>query len=307
MKPSLINWTLNTINPKLDVFTSPYDMRASIGQLQTLPPLPGIALQIMQLATDPTADAAKLADIIELDPLLAAQVIRWARSPLYAYRRQIVSVQEAINRVLGFDFVFNLAFGLATLATLKVPKDGPIGTRSFWTQAMASTRLMPILSNHMPVEHRFPHSQLFLPGLLHNIGFPLFGDQFPKEFNYLTSLIIANPTLSISNMERFALGVDHNMLGSWLMRSWGMPKPIIDVVYHHHNPNYRDSNHRLNLLMYLSDSLLGTLGIGDGQLQPYSEEILSMLNLTANAVDESLDKLNDMLENIFVTSDMITG
>lgn len=307
MKPSLINWTLNTINPKLDVFTSPYDMRASIGQLQTLPPLPGIALQIMQLANDPAADAAKLAAIIELDPLLAAQVIRWARSPLYAYRRQIVNVQEAINRVLGFDFVFNLAFGLATLATLKVPKDGPIGTRSFWTQAMASTRLMPILSNQMPVEHRIPHSQLFLPGLLHNIGYPLLGDQFPKEFNYLNNLIVANPTLSIPNLERFALGVDHNMLGSWLMRSWGMPKPIIDVVYHHHNPNYRDENHQLNLLMYLSDSLLGTLGIGDGQLQPYSEELLSMLNLSANAADESLDKLNDMLENIFVTSDMITG
>jgi HD-like signal output (HDOD) protein len=307
MKPSLINWTLNTINPQVDSFTSPYDMRASIGQLQTLPPMPGIALRIMQLATDPTADAAKLAAIIEQDPLLAAQVIRWARSPLYAYRRQITSVQEAINRVLGFDFVFNLAFGLATLAPLKVPKDGPIGTRLFWTQAMASTRLMPMLSNHMPVENRISNTQLFLPALLHNIGFPLLGDQFPKEFNYLNGLVLANPTMSIINLEKFALGVDHNMLGAWLMQSWGMPKPIIDVVYHHHNPNYRGENNQLSLLTYLNDSLLGTLGIGDAQVQSCSEEILVALHLTTKSTDQSLDKLNDMLENIAVTADMIVG
>jgi HD-like signal output (HDOD) protein len=307
MKPSLINWTLNTIDPQLDNFTSPYDMRAGISRLQTLPPMPGIALRIMQLATDPTADAAKLADIIELDPLLAAQVIRWARSPLYAYRRQISSVNEAINRILGFDFVFNLAFGLAILAPLKVPKDGPIGTRLFWTQAMASTRLMPMLSNHMPVEKRIAHTQLFLPALLHNIGYPLLGDQFPKEFSYLNGLILANPTISIINLEKFALGVDHNMLGAWLMRSWGMPKPIIDVVYHHHNPNYRGENSQLSLLTYLNDSLLGTLGIGDAQVQPYSEELLMRLNLSTKSTDQSLDKLNDMLENIVVTAEMIVS
>ncbi len=307
MKPSLINWTLNAINPALDHFTPPYDMRATIGQLQTLPPLPGIALRIMQLATDPTADAAKLAAIIEMDPLLAAQVVRWARSPLYAYRRNITSVQEAINRVLGFDFVFNLAFGLSALAALKVPKDGPIGTRLFWTHAMASTRLMPLLCNQMPVEHRIPQAQLFLPGLLHNIGYPLLGDQFPKEFSYLNGLILANPTLSMLNLEKFSLGVDHNMLGAWLMRSWNMPKPVIDVVYHHHNPNYRGENHQLNMLTYLNDSLLGTLGIGDAQIQSCPEELLKELNLPDKATEQALDKLNDLLDNILETADMIVG
>lgn len=300
MKPSP-----NTINPQLDNFTSPYDMRASIGQLQTLPPLPGIALRIMQLATDPTADAAKLTAIIELDPLLSAQVIRWARSPLYAYRRQITSVEEAINRVLGFDFIFNLAFGLSALAALNVPKDGPIGTRSFWIHAMASTRLMPMLSNQMPVEKRIPHVQLFLPALLHNIGYPLLGDQFPKEFSYLNSLILANPMISILDLEKIALGVDHNMLGAWLMRSWGMPKPVIDIVSHHHDANYSGDNCQLNLLTYLNDSLLGSLGIGDAQLQSYSDKLLTQLNLSTESIDQSLDKLNDMLENIVATADMI--
>jgi HD-like signal output (HDOD) protein len=91
------------------------------------------------------------------------------------------------------------------------------------------------------------------------------------------------------------------------MRSWNMPKPIIDVVYHHHNPNYRGDNNQLSLLTYLNDSLLGTLGIGDAQVQTYSEEVLLELHLSTKSTDQSLDKLNDMLENIAVTADMIVG
>lgn len=307
MQPSLINWTLNTINPQLDSFTPPKDMRETISKIQTLPPLPGVALRIMQLSADPLADAAKLAAIVELDPLLTAQIIRWASSPLYGYKGKITSVQQAISQVLGFDFVFNLALGLAALAPLKAPIDGPAGTRLFWIQALASTRLMPLLNSQITAENRLAPAQLFLAGLLHNIGYPLLGDQFPEEFHYLNSLILANPTLSVFNLEKFAFGVDHTMLGAWLMSAWSMPKPIIDVVYHHHNPHYRGDNHELNLITHLNDCLLGKLGIGDAQSQLCPEEVFAQLNLTEAATSELLEKLNDILENIFATADMIAG
>jgi HD-like signal output (HDOD) protein len=291
----------------MDDFMPPYDMLESIGRLEVLPPMPGIAMRIMQLANDPAPDAAKLASIIEMDPLLAAQVIRWASSPLYAYPGKIFNIRESISRVLGFDFVFNLALGLSALVPLKATKEGPIGTRIFWIQAMASTRLMPLLNSHMPVEHRFKPAELFQAGLLHNIGLPLLGDQFPGAFDYLNKLIVANPTLSIIELERFALGVDHDMLGAWLMRSWNMPKFVVDVVYNHHNPNYRGDNNKLNLLTYLNNCLLAKLGIGPEQAQTYSAEHLEQLNLSAQAIEESLDRLNEVLTNIIITADMVTG
>ncbi len=307
MTPNLINWTLNTINPHQDSFMPPYDMLESIGRLEALPPLPGVALRIMQLADDPSADAAKLAAIIELDPLLTAQIIRWASSPLYAYRGKSLDVQESISRVLGFDFVFNLALVLSALAPLKAPRGGVIGTQLYWIHAMASVRLMSLLNNHLSVENRFNGTQLFQSGLLHNIGWPLLGDQFPLEFGYLNQLILANPNISIIDLERFALGVDHNILGAWLMRSWDMPKPIVDVVYNHHNPNYRGENYKLNLLTYLNDCLLGKLGIGHSQKQSYSDELLVQLGLPVKAIEESLDRLNETLENIILTAEIITG
>ena len=100
-----------------------------------------------------------------------------------------------------------------------------------------------------------------------------------KTSIYLSKLIHANPTLTINAIEKFAFGCDHTQFGSWLMRSWSMPKPIIDVVYHHHNPNYRGDNYQLNLLIFLNDYLLGKLGIGDAINQQCPDSVYEELKL----------------------------
>ena len=290
MTPALINWTLNTINPHQDYFMSPYDMREAISLLETLPPLSGIGLCIMQLANDPSPDANKLAEIIELDTVLTAQIIRLARSPVYSFSGTNLSVQEAISDVLGSDFACVLAFGLSAFSLLNAPKDGAIGTRLYWIHAIASMQLMQLLNNQLAESKRFNDSQLIQSGLLHNIGLPLLSDQFPIEFGHLNDLTIANPTMPIIELERFALGVEHNILGGRLMDSWNMPKPIVDVVYNHHDCQYRGDNYKLNLLTYLSDCLLGKLGVGHAaQKQSYSRELLDDLGLSSCAIEESID------------------
>ena len=307
MKSSLINWTLNFIDPQAGCFTPPADMRQKISQINALPPLPGIAHRILMLGSDPLADARKLGELIEQDPLLTAQVIRWASSAYYGYRGKISSVQDAITRVLGFDFVFNLALGLAALAPLKSPKDGQIGTKMFWTHSLASTHLMKALSEKIPHPNRPEAKQIFLAALLHNIGFPLLGDQFPEEFNYLNTLIKANPTLTVFSLENFAFGVNHTMLGAWLMNTWSMPKPLTDVVYHHHNPCYLGDNYQLNLLTFLNDCLLGQMGIGDARHQACPDEVFTRLQLSVATCNEILDKLSDAVESISKTAGILTA
>lgn len=307
MQSSLSCWTIHTIDPGMDSYYPPVDLRDEVSRIKELPPLPGIARQIIELASNPLADAKKLAVIIETDPILTAQVIRWASSALYGYRGKIVSVQEAIARVLGYDFVMNLALGLSALSPLKAPKTGKVGTRMFWIQAIAGSRLALTLCDMMPTEERPERKSVFLAALLHNIGFPLLGHEFPEEFAYLSRMIDANATLSVYNIERFAFGADHSLLGTWLMRNWSMPKPIIDVVYQHHNPHYRGDNYQLNLLVYLSDCLLGTLGIGDGQNQIYGEEEFAALNLDSAAVHEKFADFSASLDDIAAMADQLTG
>jgi HD-like signal output (HDOD) protein len=305
MQPSLINWTLNVIDRQAVSITPLADMRQKISQITALPPLPSIAHRILKLGSDPLADPRKLGELIEQDPLLSAQVIHWASSAFYGYRGKITSVQDVITRVLGFDFVFNLALGLASLASLKSPSDGQIGTKMFWTHSLASTHLMKAISEKIPVASRPESQRIFLAALLHNVGFPLMGDQFLEEFNFLNTLINANPTLTVFNLENFTFGVDHTMLGAWLMNTWSMPKPLTDIVYHHHNPCYRGDNYQLNLLTFLSDCLLGQIGIGDARHQSCPDEVFTQLQLSVAVCNDILDKINDAVESITVTAGVL--
>jgi HD-like signal output (HDOD) protein len=298
MDIDLFKWNQTTISQDSSYFSPPVDMRQSVSKIKELPPFPATANKILKLASDPLADARKLADIIELDPLLATQVIRWASSAFYGYRGKISTPHDAITKVLGFDFVLNLALGLAALSPLKAPVDGVIGSRSLWIQALASTRLMAILSKHMPQENRPESQHIFLAGLMHNIGFLLLSHQFKKEYNYLNNFIDANPTLAINTIENFAFGYDHTQLGAWLLQVWSMPKPILDIVFHHHNPNYRCENHQLNLLVFVNDYLLGKHGIGDAVNQVCPETVYDKLGITETECEQSLEELAGEFDEI---------
>ncbi len=306
MQSILPQWTLDAINSKPQGVTPPLDMREAISQIRALPPLPGSALKIINLIADPKADVDHLVEIVEYDPFLTAQIIRWASSSLYGYRGKITTVHDAIIRVLGFNFVLDLALGLAVLSPLKAPNDGVIGTRMFWIHALASCRLMLKLAERMPAETGINPQEVFLAGLLHNIGFPLMGHQFLNEFNQLETMINANPSLPIFHLESFAFGVNHAQIGAWLMNTWSMPKMITDIVYHHHNPYYRGDNFKLNLLTYLNDYLLGLIGIGDAANQICYDDCWSLLGLESVVGHEVLALLGGEIEAITEMAEMLT-
>lgn len=306
MQAGLIGWTLNAVNQQLNGFTPPLDMRESVSSIKALPPLPGTAMRIVEMASDPHVDASELAKLIEQDPLLTAQIIRWASSSFYGYRGQLTTVHQAIVRVLGFNFVLDMALGLSMLSKLKCQKQGVVGTRSFWIHALASTRLMTKLFKMIPPDGVIDEQALFLVALLHNIGFPLFGHQFPGEFQHLNNLIDTNPSLAIFNLETFAFGVNHCQVGAWLMNAWLMPRLLTDIVYHHHNPCYRGEHFKLNLLTFLNDYLLGLIGIGDAMHQECPESVFELLGLERSQCQSLLETMQDEIDAIVAIAESLT-
>jgi HD-like signal output (HDOD) protein len=121
----------NIDEKEVELSFTPTRLKQRIDETFDLPAMPDIAQDIMKLRVDPSADAAKLAQIVSRDPSLAAQVISWASSPYYGYQGKIDSIETAIARVLGFELVMNLALGISIGKSLKVPKEGPLGIRKF--------------------------------------------------------------------------------------------------------------------------------------------------------------------------------
>jgi HD-like signal output (HDOD) protein len=276
-------------------------LRQRVAALAELPPLPEIAFRILQLRADPYADAADLAAIIELDPPLAARVIRYASSPFYGYQGRIDSLRDAVTRVLGFDMVMNLAIGMQIGKALRIQRDGPLGLDAFWAHAVRSAVMCEALARLAPKATAIRPGMAYLAGLLHDIGYLVLGHVFRPGFELLNRSVALNVALPVLMVESHVLGVRHDQIGAWLMRSWKMPAELTVATRRHHDTACQGEFCAYAGLVQIADRVLRRYGSGDADAAGLPEAQLDMLGMHAEQVlvcagavmarDQGLDEL----------------
>lgn len=264
------------------------DLRQRVTEVSELPPVPEVAQAILRLRDHPQADARRLARLIELDPSLAAQIMRCASSAFFGYRGKIDSVQDAVSRVLGFDKALYIASGLAAGKALRHDKEGPLGIRAFWISAVYTATLMQALATQVSARWQPNPGLAYLAGLVHNIGFLLLGYLLEAEFNVLNEAVERQPERPLSEIEAEVLGVSHGDLGLWLLRKWKLPAEILVTTLNHHNPDYRGEAAVYANLALVAGRLLKRHGIGDGESQELPAQVLEGLGLSLEAAEATL-------------------
>lgn len=265
-------------------------MRDAIATSEKLPPLPDVAQALLRLRDDPTVDVKKLSAIIELDPSLAAQIIRYASSALFGYRGRINSISDAVSRVLGFEKAMHIALGLAAGKVLVHDHGGPLGLKAVWEHALLSASLMQRLGGRLEKVKPVP-GLLYLAGLLHNIGFLLLGHFFEGEFRILNDAAFRQPEKSVIALEAELLGVTHCELGATLLRRWRMPAEVLTAVLNHHNESYRGDAAVYANVTLLADRLLKRIGIGDADSTEIPEVLMQCLGISLEAIEEEFASL----------------
>ncbi len=281
----------------MDPTQSRRKMLDKIRRVERLPSMPGIAQELLPLRNDPGVSTARLASIIEQDPSLAAQVIRYATSPLYGYAGKVDSIHTAIARVLGMEFVFDLAFGLSLGRGLRLPNEGPLGLYPFWRHAVFSAALTHDLSQQIGIEESH-HGTAYLAGLLHNFGLLVLGHCFPVEFKRLNQLQAKYPRRPLVTIERATMGVTHTELGQWLMRHWRMPPVLVEAVRHHHDPDFRSLEGPYTNLVWLANQLLLPSKLGDAERQQIPSAMLEQLGLSGDQLQDALSRIATDQENL---------
>lgn len=255
------------------------DIRGRIKRLDKLPPMPEMTQKILRLSTNPDADVKELVGIVELDPSLALQVMRYASSPFFSYQGKVDSVHTAITRVLGYNTVLHLALGATAARSFRIARNVPLGLDNFWRHAIYSAALVQALSNAVPKEARPPAGLAYLAGLLHNFGHLLLGHMFKQEFLVLNKFILKYPDKPVELIEQRVLGTDHGAIGAWLMEAWRLPEEIVIATREHHNECYQEIHAVYPQLVFLADRLLKTHGIGDASDGQVPQSIYDSLEI----------------------------
>ncbi|MCP5162412.1 MAG: HDOD domain-containing protein [Hahellaceae bacterium] len=263
-----------------------------------LPPLPQTAQKIIHLRTDPNAGIADLADIVEADPSLAAQVVSWASSSFYAAPGKIKSVHDAIMRVLGYDLVMNLAMGLSLGKTLQLPKEQPEGYLPYWQQSIWMATATGALVNAIPREHRPGFGLAYLSGLLHNFGYLVLAHVFPPHFELMCRYIEANPHLDSAYVEHYLLGITREQVGSTLMDIWNMPEEVVGALRQQKNPFFDGMSSDYANILFVARSHLTERGILSGPSERIPEELYKHLQLDPAIAAEVMDDLINSKEEV---------
>ncbi len=66
-------------------------------KIKQLPPLPESAMQIEAVYQDPDSSFNDMVEILEKDPLLTADILKAANSPLYGFSREINAISQAVG------------------------------------------------------------------------------------------------------------------------------------------------------------------------------------------------------------------
>lgn len=273
-------------------------VKQRIQKITNMPPMPNMAQKIIQLNSNPYAHAEDLAKLIEKDPSLSAQIIRYAQSSIYGYQGAIASVRQAISRVLGYDLVMNIALGIAATRPFKSAPQGPFGLQAHWRHATYNATLSQSLCNAIPSKLRPRPGTAYLCGLLHNFGFLVLGYLFPNEFVKLNNTIEEDPNTPVIEHEQRLLGTNHAELGSWLMEAWNMPEEVHVTISQHHNLNYSGPHAEYVRLVNIANQLLKRHDIGDATSDELPAELLEKAGLTGEQAEAILEKIFEGREEL---------
>ena len=204
-----------------------------VDKIKTLPPLPESFHKINEICASPDGTIEKLAKVIEKDPMLVANILKAANSPLYGLK-EIKSVLQAIS-LFGMTMTRALATDISIKKLLKVDIE-PYGVLpedfveiSNIQGALASKWYRKV--NPKKVD------TLFLCALMQETGKILIADEIVKNDETTQFKSEIELAYNISQVERSYVGTTTAMVTSAIFEHWGFDKIMVNSIKYSDNPS----------------------------------------------------------------------
>lgn len=284
---------------KRDSFEPAPELLDSLANYPDLPSPPHIAARIIELLKDPDADFKELMDSIEQDPALVTKILKTANSATYARRREVTNMGQALL-TLGQAATTTLALSFSLVGSLQESKNETRGLDLdfFWRRSMLagfSARLLGIALGSKRSE------ELFLAGLLQDIGLMVLGMAVPKTYEVMVDRFEDHSALIEREIDLH--GVDHAWIGAWLLERWSLPDQICEGVRNSHHPEVvgTDSDSQVfywcvGLAGKVADVML--TNPSDAEIADLAIEMSSHLELEHEQILVVLSKIGEQLPDL---------
>ena len=171
----------------------------------------------MRLCQSEAISLNEIAERIQIDPALSAELIKYANSAYMSTGIQVASVQKATVK-LGMKTVINLALGFSLISHHKEGICRSFNYSGFWSKSLTMALAAKIIAGEVK---GYNPDEIFVCGLLAHMGELAFATLFPIEYS---AIIDQNPSfVQMRFLEKEAFGLDSADLTVELFLDWGLP------------------------------------------------------------------------------------
>ncbi|MDQ7044384.1 MAG: HDOD domain-containing protein [Sulfurimonas sp.] len=207
-------------------------------KIKQLPPLPESAMQIEAVYQDPDSSFNDMVKILEKDPLLTADILKAANSPLYGFSREINAISQAVG-LFGMGTV--RGFALASIVKKSFSLDlAPYGINNDQFSALSKKQHGLVTAWCIRKENKLL-GVLSPAAFLVEIGKVLIAQQIisdGKQEEFRDALAELG---DVEAAERQVIGTDTPEVSATIFKQWKFEEGLVDVLGSCMNPEQADS------------------------------------------------------------------
>jgi putative nucleotidyltransferase with HDIG domain len=213
-----------------------------IDQIEHLPTLPQVVTNLLAMTESPSVDAVKLSRA--MDQSLAAKVLKVANSAYYG-KRKVNSIHHGIV-IIGFDAVKEIILTTSLFHTFHEAQDVQV-LQPLWQHSLECA----VIAKRLAWIYRYETlDEAYFAGLIHDIGKLIIQQYFLEAYQKIEDAVDGGD--ENLKAEKEILGITHAEIGGKMAQRWDFPPPLVDVITHHHDQDWR-LNPKLGRILYFAD------------------------------------------------------
>jgi diguanylate cyclase (GGDEF)-like protein len=179
-----------------------------------------------------------IAKVIEMDPALAAKVLKTVNSSVYGLKQPCTTIRRALN-FLGLSAVKSIVLGFSLVESTRACAGGEgFDVDDHWRRSIygaAATRVIAARTGACDPD------EAFAAALFQDLGaLAMYVSLGPA---YVRAVAPARGDHALhAEMERGALGYSHAEAGAALAARWRLPDRYVQTIQHHHDPDGADAD-----------------------------------------------------------------
>ncbi len=186
----------------------------------------------MQVTSDEESSAHDLMEAVLPDQSMCALILKIANSAFFGFPRKVSTIEKAVM-VLGFAEIRNIVLGKAVFNCFQnIDKNGNrVNIENFWEHSFLCGLGAKIIAEDLG----HPASELFIGGLLHDIGKLAMLMTFGNEYNDLIAPHSPKPSCT-TQIENEHFGIGHDQVALKILKKWLFPAQLSQAIGYHHTP-----------------------------------------------------------------------